>query len=321
MSIENLKAEIERREDQRLTSKRQQYQSKNCIASNLGECLKERYHSIVDWDKKPMADNWLQARFEEGVEQERRILIKLMNNGFDFTEGQKRFELKDRSGRCILSGKIEGKIKFDGKFYPFEIKSMNPNIYAGVDRIEDFEKYSHTRKYPKQLMAYMYSENCDEGFFIITDCLGHFKILPIKLDYQMMEQEMQNCELVQTCVEQKKAPAFTENKALCRKCWAAKTCCFPSIDFGEGIEIISDEELSVDLKRRDELMDSASEYEAIDKKIKERVKSSYKHALCDNYEITVKEYPINHKAQEARTITAKKVIIERIDLDSTVEAN
>lgn len=319
MSIEMLKSEIELREEQRLKSKQTQYQSKNCIASNLGECLKERYHSIVDWDKKPIADTWLQARFEEGVEQERRILIKLMNNGFDLVEGQKKFRVNDRSGRCIMSGKIEGKLKFEGKYYPFEIKSMNPNIYAGIENLEDFDKYSHTKKYPKQLMAYMFSENCDEGFFIITDCLGHFKIIPVKLDYNMMEQEMQNCELVQDCVEKKAPPEFTSNKALCRKCWAAKTCCFPPMDFGEGVQIVDDEELIVDLNRRDELMEASKEYEAVDKRIKEKVKC-YQHVLAGNYEITTKEITVNYKAKEAYTSTQKRVSIERIDLDVTTEA-
>lgn len=318
MSIELLKREIEKREESRLESKKTQYQSKNCIASNLGECLRERYHSIVDWKSKPIADNWLQARFEEGNEQERRILIKLLTNNFEVVEGQNRFEIKDRNGRVIITGRIEGKIKFDYKYYPFEIKSMNPNIYDGINTLEDFQKYGHTAKYPRQLQAYLFSQELESGFFILTDCLGHFKIIIVKLDYHLMEKEMQNCTIVMDAVNKKEPLPFHKDTAVCRKCWACKTVCFPPLEFGEGVEIIEDEEFLIDLKRRQELIETAKEFEKLDKAIKERAKS-YKHAICENFEIVVKEYPINYKATEARTITAKKVEISKIDSEIKVE--
>lgn len=320
MSVEILKAEIEKREIARLESKRSQYQPKNCVASNLGECLLERYHSIVNWNAKPMADTWLQARFEEGNEQERRILIKLLTNNFEVVEGQTRFEIKDRSGRVILTGRIEGKIKFDGKYYPFEIKSMNPNIYDNINCLEDLQKFAHTAKYPKQLQSYMFSQNLEEGFFILTDCLGHFKVIPIYLDLEVMEKEMQNCELVMDAVEGKVGLGYHKDTSVCRKCWACKTTCFPDLDFGEGVQVIDDPEFLEDLKRRQQLIDSGcvKEYDKLDKTVKERAKN-YKHAICDNFEIVVKEYPINYKAQEARTITAKKVEISRIDEEITSE--
>lgn len=319
MSIELLKQEIEQRENQRLEAKKSQYKPNNCIASNLGDCLRERYHSVVDYDKKPMADNHLQARFEAGNEEERSVLIKLMTMGYQVVEGQKRFEITDRNKRVIISGRIEGKIKFMDKYYPFEIKSMNPNIYAGIEKVEDFAKFSHTAKYPKQLMAYMFSENIDSGFFILTDCMGHFKIVIITLDYNMMEKEMQNCTLVQDAIELKQPPEFHSNKAICRKCWACKTACFPPLDFGDGVQVIDDGELLNDLNRRQELSPMASEFDKLDKAIKDKAKANYKHAVCGNYEIEIKEYPINYKAQEARIITAKKVDISRINEEITTE--
>lgn len=319
MSIESLKQEIEQRENQRLESKKSQYKPSNCIASNLGACLRERYHSIVDYEKKPMADNHLQARFEAGNEEERSVLIKLLTMGYQIVEGQKRFEIKDRNNRVIMSGRIEGKIKHEDRYYPFEIKSMNPNIYAGIETVEDFAKYGHTAKYPKQLMSYMFSENIDEGFFLLTDCMGHFKIVPIKLDWEMMEREMQNCTLVQDAVERKEPPAFHQDKAICRKCWACKTACFPPLDFGEGVQVVDDDELLYNLNRRQELSPMASEFEKLDKTIKEKAKANYKHAVCGNYEIVIKDYDINYKAKEAHTVKAKKVEIARIDQEITTE--
>lgn len=318
MSIENLKIEIEQREEARLVAKRSQYQSKNCIASNLGECLRERYHSIVDWTKKPVADTWLQARFEEGNEQERKLLIKLMTLGYQLIENQKRFEIKDRKDRVILTGKIEGKIKYQDKHYPFEIKSMNPNIYDGINTLEDMQKYSHTAKYPKQLMAYMFSENVDEGFFLLTDCLGHFKIIPVKLDYDMMEKEMQNCTFVMECVDKLGPPPHHKDTAICRKCWAAKTCCFPSLDFGEGVTILDDPDLEQALKDRDVLQQSASNYDKLDKKVKERLKI-IPHAVIGNFESVSKTSTVNYKATEARAIQMTKVSISKIESDVIIE--
>lgn len=318
MNIETLKAEIEKREEARLKSKMSQYKPNNCVASGLGECLRERYHSIVDYDKKELAGTWLQARFEEGNEQERRLLIKLLTLGIEVVEGQKRFEVKDRTGRVILTGRIEGKIKYEGKYYPFEIKSMNPNIYDGINSLEDMQKYGHTARYPKQLMSYMFSENVDEGFFLLTDCLGHFKIIPIKLDYEMMEKEMQACELVMVAVEKKLPPAHHKDTALCRKCWAAKTCCFPALDFGEGVTIVDDAELEIDLKERDKLQEAAKAYEKLDKKVKERLKI-IPHAVCGNFESVAKTTPTNYKAQEAKVVNVTKVSISKIESDITTE--
>jgi hypothetical protein len=239
--------------------------------------------------------------------------------GFEVVEGQKRFEIKDRNGRVIITGRIEGKIKFEGKYYPFEIKSMNPNIYEGIEIADDFQKYGHTARYPKQLMSYMFSENLEEGFFILTDCLGHFKIIIIKLDFAMMEKEMQNCTLVMDAVEKKEPLPFHKDYAVCRKCWACKTCCFPPLDFGEGVQVIDDEFMLVSLNRRQELQKAASEYEKIDKEIKDKVKSNYKHAVCGNYELLVKDYTINKKASEAKIINAQKVEISKINEEMTVE--
>jgi ferredoxin len=317
MSVEMLKIEIEKKESDRLKMKNNKYSSKNCIASGLGDCLRERYYSICEYESKPSPDEWLMARFEEGNEQERRILVKLLSNGFDIVDNQHRFEIKDREGRVILSGRIEGKIKFQGKYYPFEIKSMNPNIYAGIDTLDDFAKYSHTKKYPKQLQSYMFSENVDEGFFIITDCLGHFKIIPVYLDYNMMEQELQNCTIVMNHVWEGIPPQFTSDRSLCRKCWACKTVCFPSADFGEGVTVMDEPELALDLKRRDELDVQRKEYEAIDKRVKERLKESPGlHAICDKWEIEVTKKSQVRKATEEKTIDVTRVKIERIEDDN-----
>lgn len=309
-SVLSLADEIHKRELARLNSKAMVYRKNNNWASDIGECNREMYYSIVDWDKKPLPAPELIARFETGNEQEKKVIINLLSLDFEVVEGQKHFEIKDRKGRVIISGRIDGKIIWQGKKYPFEVKSMNPNIYHNVNTMEDFNKYHWTRKYPKQMQSYLFSENLEEGLFIVTDCLGHFKIIPISINLEEMELIMQRSELVMTAVDIKEPPAFHKDASTCRRCWAFGRVCHPPINVNE-MQVITDVEMELKLSRREELKANNSEYEDLDKEIKEYFKGK-ESAVCGDFMITGKKQIRQFKAKEASTQEIWVTKIEKI---------
>lgn len=276
------------KEEERLRSQANLFRKNVNWASDIGVCAREMFYSITDWDKKPIPEPYLLARFEEGREQEKKVIKKLMENGFEIVEGQKPFEIKDRNGRVILTGRIDGKIRWDNRKIPFEVKSLMPSVYSQIDTVEDFNKYSWAKKYPLQMMSYLFGENIDEGIFILTDCLGHFKVIPVRLDYASMESILQRCELVMNAVDKKTPPDFFKDTSVCRKCWALGRVCSPPLDFGEGVAIIDDAEIEVKLAKRDELYGLSKEFEVLDKEVKGYFRNK-PHCLCGNFEIIGKE--------------------------------
>lgn len=264
--------EVEKRRTSRLEGQRKTFRQTTCRASNIGECDRQLYYEIVNWADKPPVDLETQARFDEGIEQHKKVRRELLEDGFEVIEGEKSFELKGRNGRVICTGHIDGKISMNETTIPFEIKSLNPNIFAQINTLDDFNKYQWARKYPRQIQLYLFGENKEIGIYILTDCLGHRKYFTVKLNYEQTEQLITRCELVVESVERKVPPPFHKDVSVCRRCWALGRLCTPPLDFGPGIQVIDDPEIEEALKRREELAESAKEHKALDKQIKEYFK-------------------------------------------------
>lgn len=323
MFIENLKIDIEKRRLDRLRSKCTVYPKNNPTASSLEECTRKMVLEIVHWKDKPVFEPEVMARLEEGNRQESYVIRELMEIGFTITENNPPpFEILSRDKKVIMRGKIDGKIEINKNYkIPFEIKSMNPNIYDRINTIDDFNNYFWTKKYLLQMQSYLYANNEEHGLFICTDMQGHWKIFTVSLDMVEMEKILQKCEQVVAARDGAELPDFHNDKAVCRRCWLFKKHCFPGVDFGEGVQVVDDDELLNKLNRRQELAPMAKEFEVLDKSIKDKAKDNYSHAICGNFELVIKPYTINYKAKEAYTLNAKKVEISRIDQETTVDIN
>lgn len=283
--VVKLSEEIQSRREAKLKSEAKIFRQVNPRASAITECNREMVLSITNWKDKPAPDIHLQARFNEGKEQERKVIRELIDLGFEVIEGQKPFELKDRKSRTILTGSIDGKILLDGKRIPFEIKSLNPNIYSQINEVNDFNRYEWVKRYPRQMQAYLYGNNEESGLFILTDCLGHIKTFPVFLDYEEMEVILKRCEYVMDCVENKTLPDYHKDYSVCRRCWALGRCCTPPLDFGEGTQVIDDPDMEFMLNRREELNNVVKEYKQIDKQVKDYFKEK-PNCLVGNFHIS-----------------------------------
>lgn len=301
------------------------YLRKNSILSDVGDCERQMVYSVLDWDKRPVADPDLQARFEVGKSFERDVVRELLDLGFDFQQSQSPVQIKNRDGELIATGKIDGFIKWEGRRFPCEIKSMHPNIFNAIKSVEDFQKKPWLRKYTRQLMMYMFGNNEEFGLFICGDLLGHWKMLPLALDYGEAEAILQRLERVHDAIKKKEYPTrITYDQSICGKC-PFSTLCLQDI-LNRPAEFIDNAELEADIDRHEELKPLASEFDVIHEKIKDAFKGVEKAVVGSRYLVqnvasarTTYEVPPEVEAEIAamkkphmKKVPMTRLVIERL---------
>ena len=142
MIAQELSKEIIERRERRLVNDAKVYPKNHPTASSLEECSRRMVYEITNWRLRPPFESYVQARLEEGKKQENRVIQELLNLGFTITENNPPpFEIRDRQGRIILRGMIDGKCLWQDKKVPFEIKSVDKNIFSALEDVSDFNKY------------------------------------------------------------------------------------------------------------------------------------------------------------------------------------
>jgi len=265
-------------------------------------------------------DVGLQRIFDEGNLHEDALLRALAAAGIKVTEQQRAYEWP----KFELTGRIDGKLSVDGAYVPIELKSCSPNVFAGLRDVkpEDMikSKYPWVRKYPAQLLLYCMMEGVDTGLIVFKNKQTGEKLQKVfSLDdraLEYIEGILKKLESVNAHVKAGTEPpvALIDD---CKSCPFAKTACFPGQDYGPGIDILQDPELEVKLARRGELQETAKEFEALDKEIKEGFRG--RTAVVGEwmieskaYETTSYDIPKDIKAQYAVKKQAFRTSIERL---------
>lgn len=297
MSVQDLCTEIEQRRQQALERKANPYPRNQPVASDLGPCDRELVYQIVNWADRPPFTPYIMARLERGSEIESIIIRELSALGIHVRVERTPFEIKGRNGQLILRGRVDGFIEWEKKDYPFEAKSMNPNVFQGVNGISDLKGFF--AKWPRQVQAYLYGNNMEEGFMLIDDCMGHWKLLPVSLDYQEIEKILQRCERTMHIQEhigknpahkEEFLPPYHTDPSVCIRCWAFGRVCFPPMKH-EGMTELTPEqqdELIPILDRRSELEELKTEWGRLDKEAKSMLKG-HKQLIVGNYLVQGKE--------------------------------
>jgi len=271
-----------------LQSKINRYPAKNFRASDIHECNRHMVHSILDWDKKQLYDEGLQAIFDRGNDEERLVVRDLAELGFNFIHQQTPIEIKNRAGEIICTGRIDGKIIHNGCVVAIEIKSMNMNTFNSLKSIDDFHKKPLHRKYLRQLQLYLYGNNEEAGIFMLSNLQGAYKLIPVILDYGTCEHILQRLEKCWEFVKKKEYPERMEyNESICGRCAYAHLC-LPEVK-NEGARFVDDDELEDRLERREQLKVAADEYDELDKDIKGRFKGYPQVFVGSSWQITGKE--------------------------------
>lgn len=244
------------------------------------------------WQEQAVHDAGLQSIFDEGREHQQKIIDRLTKMGFEVTETDRPFEFEG------YSGKIDGKIKsFKGERYdkpiPIEIKTCSPWVFARLKTEQDIitAKEHYIRGYQHQMTLYLLMNDAEEGAYIFKNKLtGWLKFIPAKIDWALADSLVKRSKAIDAMTANKlDPPAITYDDGICGRC-GFLSLCYPPRDFGEGAELIVDQDFLDALSRHQELKPIKSEFEALDDMIGKRVKG---HALilAGDYVIEGKESP------------------------------
>lgn len=246
-------------------------------ASDIGECDREMTYSITHWRQRPAPERWLLERFRRGSEIETIANRKLLELGIPVIESQRTLEIRDRDGTLLCTAHMDGKLQWQSLTPVFECKSLNPNIWARINDIADFNRYVWARRYPRQLLLYMYATDEPFGLFLLDDCLGHWKLLPMVLEYHLPECE-RLLRRLRAVVDSAKSGAelpYIDNPVICKDCWAFKAnLCQPPMDFsGMGLVTVDDWELAEAFATIKRTAEAFSDYDAAEELVKEHFKA------------------------------------------------
>ena len=309
--LEELFDEIHQKRSQDLALNRHNIPRRNPTASDLSKCPREMALSIIHWEERPEPEEPLLKRFEVGNQKERQNISKLMSLGIQVVEHQSSFDLRDKSGRLVMSGHIDGKFYWKGKAYPFDHKTSHPLVYARVNTVDDLLRHKYLYKYVNQIMAYQYLNNIDVGALWLDNLLGDWKFIEVPLDWEMMEKILQNCEAAVDSVEKVRGgadelatlPGFYSDPSFCSNCWAFKRLCNPPWSAGEGMSVIEGTELEAKISRRAALDEAATEYDALDREIKETFKTM---GLKEDQSYLVGDWLVSAKKRHRKAFSVKE---------------
>lgn len=326
MNVEELCEEITKKRTEKYVRDTKPYPRNQPTSSDLGDCLRETVLGITNWQDKPSFSPELVQRFRRGAKLEDIAIAELQDLGYRVRVDRKPFEMKDKKGRVVLRGIIDGFVEAGHRqIFPMECKSLNPNIWARIDSQEDFDRYSFFRKYPRQLQSYLLAENLDQGFWLLDDCLGHWKLIPCHLDFDRAEKLLRHAEQAVEHIANGTLPDFHYDPSYCLKCIMFKRVCTPPFFIGEGMKMINDPEFADKLAKRAELDQAATEYDKLDKEIKETLKAAMKPGdnwIIGDYLVAAEEKTRRMKAQpakEAKTLTYLGFDVSKIDESEAVE--
>lgn len=257
-------------------------------ASEIGHpCERYIVLSITNWADRKAHGPELEFIFEGGRAVEELAIKDFEDAGFRVYRPEPDKAIMESRPR--ISGHIDVRVDFgSGTIYTGEIKGLNVLDFDKLNTLQDFfdSKKPWIRKYPAQLMTYLYIKGEEWGFFYLKS-VPRFqpKLIWIPLDLNYMESILQKTERVERHIAEGTRPDQVDDPEMCQRC-AFLHICLPDIT-REALQIVDDEDLEAKLLRRDELAEAAKEFEALDNEIKETIKGRDR-LLIGDYLITGK---------------------------------
>lgn len=299
----------------RLTANITSWKPRTNNASQISSCRLMMWYARMRSEDRAKWNTWVEATVEDGKHEERLIVQELMEDGWEIEAGQAQVDIKDAKGRTILTGKIDGKIRWEGHKVPFEIKRLQPYVFKQVQEkgLPMLLLRSWTRKYLWQIQTYLYQHSEPRGILICSDGMGHKIFLPVSLDLSEMETILKTCEAVEDAVQANLPPPPLPlfDPDLCGRCAWQHIC--PVERGGVGAEIITDDEIVELLEERDRSKEGRAAYEAADKRVKDLLKERARVVVAGRWLVTGgwKERSVSAKPASVSRFWQSK--IERMD--------
>lgn len=275
-------------------------------ASALNGCARQLVYAQTHWkEKEPFTAKGM-AAMQDGQHEERLLIQELMTDGFDVVEQQ--VQLDD--DRYFVTGKIDGKLKWQGRRVPFEVKRLQPFAYDRIQSVQDFYDDPFALKNLRQLTLYLLLHAEPLGLMILSNGLGARNVIPVPLDYQLGEAILHDLDTanaaLQRRLDQLKAntevdylpPRIPYSAKVCGWC-SYKNICLPDQHAGDGAQV-ADTELADKIAEYATLKPAVAKAEALKKVIKTALEGK-EIVLAGNYIVTGKWQERAVKAQGART--------------------
>lgn len=299
-----------------LESERRMIKPRSWWPSMLGhQCDRYLVWSFTRYDEGELHDYVLESIFNEGRLHQKSMYDRLEAMGYEIAREHHRSIEIPVAGTIIACKPDMWFLAFKGHRFdrkpPADGKSCQGHDFERIDTIEDVKESPRpwVRGYHTQLNLYLLADNEPLGFLVLkSKATGLLKLIPMELDYQAAEETLQRVERLQPMVMNRVDPdpiAYTE--AVCSRC-KFRGICYPPRSFGQGASLIFDTELADQIERRAELKPAASEYGALDKAIKAKLKrEGVKQAICGDYLIQGTEIPVKAFTVGARTDTRYEI--------------
>lgn len=323
---------------QDLISKRRQPSNQPYVyLSGIHTCARNLFYLMTEGEKRPEIDPYVLGLFESGQEQEAWVKRKLLTFGLEMLRAGDEVLIKYNGPVKELRGQLIGKGKIDGEFLlvdeltgpkgvliPGEVKSMGENMFKRLNTVDDLLDYVHTEKYIRQLLTYMYGRERENGIFVITDCRGHLKPIPVFLHnhLEIAEQALRAMERAWEAKASGQAPErIAFHSKICGKCDFAPIC-LPETVVGGEVEAIEDPELEGLIARYLELEPAEKEAGELWDEIKDAFKHRPRAVVGQRFEVITKtrknsrldKTMIPEEILKAATKTGETRVIEIKDL-------
>lgn len=273
-----------------LKDSRKAWKPSGNYASQAGHpCERNLVYQRTQYDQKLMPEPAKLLIFRDGNTHERDILSLLKESGFEIVEQQRPFDWKEFE----LSGRIDGRIKVEGKNIPLEIKTANHFSFQKINTQEDIEKSSSfwVRGYLAQMYLYLLMSNEEEGVFIFKNKdNGQLKQINIKLNYEAADEILKKLERVNAHVRFNRLPERILDTSVCQYC-EFRHICLPD-QAAESINVEDSQELLELLEEREKLKEAAGNFDDLDEKIKGlmKAKGAGEYLIGGRFQIRVKAF-------------------------------
>ena len=240
---------------------------------DIHDCDRHNFYSMTEGDQRTRWDSFVQAKLDAGREWESITKRELAAIGYEPMLSGETVEIKGKDGKILARGRTDCSLRringdHRAKLYPVEMKQMQTHMWGAINKWQDLLKNPWTRKYVRQLMLYMYGKGIEEGLFHLGDFQGHWKLIPVVLDYDFVEDAISKIERATKAKEDGITPdRIPFDNSLCGMCNFAHVC-IPDIK-SIGIAEIGNETTAALLERREKLSEASKEYTKIDKTIRE----------------------------------------------------
>lgn len=258
-------------------------------ASEAGHpCARYLTYCRTHWQVRKPPEAKLQAIFDGGNRIEEQAAQELKDAGFEIREQQ--VPMEDKS--LELTGHLDFMLGVDDVAYPTEVKGLVHHEWDRIKTVPDMfrAKRIWTRKYPAQLLLYLWMKGIPEGIFYLKSKLT-FEGKAIMCHWEdhvdYLDGVLGRLRLVNEHIKAGTTPEPMDyDPAACDEC-PFLALCGPERKMGADLTFETNDTLIALLARREELKPMSKEYEMVDSEIKALIGQREK-VSCGDWLITGK---------------------------------